>query len=71
MSEPTISPDDLAAWKAQQERNRAARERALYSGAELWRRQQQALAALARLRPQRGEQSSAAERPPASKESGT
>jgi len=71
MTEPTISPDDLAAWKAQQERNRAARERALYSAAELWRRQQQALAALAALRPQSGGQASGAEGPSASKDSAT
>jgi hypothetical protein len=61
MNEPMISPDDLAAWKAQQEANRAVRERALFSAAELWRRQQNALAALARLRPQSREQSSGTE----------
>jgi hypothetical protein len=69
MNEPTFTPDDLAAWKAQQEANRAARERALYPAAELWRRQQQALADLARLRPQSREQSSGAEAPSASNHS--
>ena len=46
------APDDLAAWKAQQEADRAARQRALFPAAEQWRRQQEALAALAGLRPQ-------------------
>lgn len=41
----------FSAIKAQQEANRAARVRQLWSAAELWRQQQQALEALAHLRP--------------------
>lgn len=48
-----MTPEEVSAWKAQQEANRAARLRQLYSPAELWRRQQQDLADLARLRPGR------------------
>ena len=51
MSKQDASPDDLSAWKAQQEANRAARVKQLYSPAELWRRQQEALTALEKLRP--------------------
>jgi len=53
MNEPP-SAEEMAAWKAQQERNRDARLRQLFSPAELWRRQQQALAELAKLRPHAG-----------------
>jgi len=66
MNEPIISAGDLAAWKAQQEANRAARERALFPAAELWRRQQEALAALAGLRPQGRQQLPEPEGPAAS-----
>jgi hypothetical protein len=45
------TPNEFAFWKAQQEANRAARLRQLYSPAELWRRQQRALDQLAKLRP--------------------
>jgi hypothetical protein len=68
MTEARISPADLAAWKAQQEANRAAREKALYSAVELWRRQQQALAALAALRPRSQERPAGAQGPLASKD---
>ena len=51
MSEHYAPPEDLSAWKAQQEANRAARLRQLHAPAELWRQQQEALDALARLRP--------------------
>lgn len=67
MNEPMKSPD--AAWKAQQEANRAAREMALYSAAKLWQRQQEALAALATLRPQGHQQLPEPEGPSASEPS--
>ena len=51
MNEPANSLDGVSAWKAQQEANRAARLKQLYSPDELWRKQQAALAALAKLRP--------------------
>jgi hypothetical protein len=51
MTEPNPSPEDISAWKAQQEANRLARQRQLQSPAELWRAQQAALDALAKLRP--------------------
>jgi hypothetical protein len=52
MNEQGASPEDLSAWKAQQERNRAARLRQLHSPAELWQMEQKALDALATLRPE-------------------
>jgi len=54
MSEHGASPEDVSAWKAQQEAKRAARLRQLHSPAELWRMQQEALEALAKLRPSGG-----------------
>ena len=43
--------DELAAQKAHQEENRAAYLKRRFTPAELWQQQQEALAALARLRP--------------------
>jgi hypothetical protein len=51
MDRPGQKLEELSAWKAQQERNREARLRQLYSPEELWRRQQQAISELAKLRP--------------------
>jgi hypothetical protein len=51
MDKQGASPEDLSAWKAQQEANRAARVRQLHSPAELWQMEQEALDALSRLRP--------------------
>ncbi|MSU64084.1 MAG: hypothetical protein EXS31_17105 [Pedosphaera sp.] len=51
MKESAPLQDAASAWKAQQEANRAARLKQLYSPAELWKREQEALAALAKLRP--------------------
>jgi hypothetical protein len=47
----SLSRDELLAAKATQEANRAARLRQLHTPAEVWRRQQAALADLAKLRP--------------------
>jgi hypothetical protein len=51
MKEDPQPCDEISAWKAQQEANREARLRQLYTAEELWKRQQEALAALMRLRP--------------------
>jgi len=51
MVEPAPSPEEISAWKAQQEANRAAWLRQLNSPAEIWQQQQAALDALAKLRP--------------------
>lgn len=48
-SHPTV--EEIAACKAVQERNREQRMHELYTLAGLWRRQQQSLEALAKLRP--------------------
>ena len=56
-----MSGEELTAWKTQQEANREARLRQLYSPAELWQRQQRSLEELARLVSQRKQQTAAKE----------
>ncbi|HMJ90445.1 MAG TPA: hypothetical protein VK530_11540 [Candidatus Acidoferrum sp.] len=51
MSESRPTVEEISAWKAQQEKNREARLRQLYTPGELWKRQQDALGSLMRLRP--------------------
>ena len=57
----SMSAEELTAWKAQQEANREARLRQLYSPAELWQRQQRSLEELARLVSQRKKQTAVKE----------